>query len=69
MVYIVKLVRNKHSAAAAFEEAGSNKLIYPVEPRWNYVAHCLESYLKHWPILGSLSLDNDIMPKVLNIQV
>ena len=69
VVEIVEHVRNKHSASAAFSQAGGNKLIYPAETRWNSVADSLVSYLRQWPILASLTLDQGIMSKILNIGI
>ena len=70
VVQIVKHIRNKHAASAAFKEAGGNKLVYPAETRWNSVSDCLESYIKQWPILASLTLDDkDIMAKTMNIGI
>ena len=63
VVQIVKHIRNKHYASAAFKEAGGTKLVYPAETRWNSVTDCLESYLKQWPIIASLNLEKKSMLK------
>jgi hypothetical protein len=64
VVQIVKHVRNNHSAAASFKEAGGPKLVMPVETRWNSLSDCLESYLKQWLKLASVDLEPAIAAKV-----
>ena len=69
VIQIVKHVKNTHYAAAIYKEAGGNKLVLPVETRWNSVSECLESYLKKWPILLSIDLEPAIASKVMDMSI
>lgn len=69
VLQIVKYVRNAHLPAARYKEAGGKKLVMPVETRWNSVYECLKSYLQNWPILASISLDEAITSKIMNMNI
>lgn len=69
VVQIIKYVRNTHLPAARYKEAGGKKLIMPVETRWNSVYESLESYLQNWPILASITLDEPITSKIMNMNI
>lgn len=58
VVQVVKYFRNNHFAAAVYKANGALRLIMPQEVRWNTVADCLESYIKHWPILLTICEQN-----------
>ena len=75
VVQVVKYFRNNHFAAAAYKANGGLRLIMPQEVRWNTMADCLESYIKHWPILLTIceqnrdKIDNSIANIVSNLGV
>jgi len=58
VVQVVKYFRNNHFAAAAFKSNNGLHLIMTQEVRWNTMADCLESYIKHWPILMTVCEQN-----------
>ena len=69
IIEIVKHIRNNHSAAAAYKEAGGKKLILPNETRWNSVADCLDLYIKNWPILANMKLPKAIESKITDVNL
>src|ERR1700755_2406441 len=69
IIEIVKHIRNNHSAAAAYKEAGGKKLILPNETRWNSVADGLDLYIKNWPILANMKLPKAIESKITDVNL
>ena len=71
----VEYFRNNHFAAVTFKAKGGLQLIMPQDVRRNTLADCLESYLKHWPILLTIFkenraiIDNNITNIVNNLGV
>ena len=55
---VVKYFRNNHFAGAALKSAGRQHLIMPQDVRWNTMADCLESYIKHWPMMMTICEEN-----------
>jgi len=58
VVQVVKYFCNNHFAAAAYRSNDGLRLIMPQEVRWNTMADCLESNIKHWPILMTICEQN-----------
>ena len=58
VVNVVKYFRNNHFAGAAYKSAGGLWMIMPQDVRWNTLADCLDSYIKHWPILITICEEN-----------
>lgn len=75
VTHIVKYFRNNHFAAAKLKEEGGLKLVLPQDVRWSSLTNCLESFIKHWPILMKISeehrgkIDNIVFNKVSNIAI
>jgi len=75
VVQAVKYFRNNHFAAATYKAKGGLRLIMPQDVRWYTMADCLESYIKHWPILLTIceqnrdKIDSSIANIVNNIGV
>ena len=63
------------TTAATYKAKGGLQLIMPQNVRWSALVDCLESYLKHWPILLTICeenkaiIDNNITNIVNNLVV
>lgn len=55
VVQILKYIRNHQLPKALYETAGGSALSIPIDVRWNSVSDSLQSYLKNWGVLVSIS--------------
>ena len=53
-----KYFKNNNFAAATYKAKGGLQHIILEDVRWSTLADCLESYLKHWPILLTICEEN-----------
>lgn len=75
VLVIVKYFRNNHFANALYRASEAPKLIMPAETRWNSLVHCLEAYIKGWPVILRIcednreKIDSNVQGKVTNFML